>query len=337
MINLLAIKLQIAYNHCYSSIQTPTPSIKWTPGAPLPDKMFMTSAVAINKAVYIGGGYNYSSSQPLTDIYKLDTETGAWVIIPRRDPEHTTSGFAIAAYKERLLVIGGEYSTTKKGTNVSDKILRLDVTSSSGRWNSKMVHALNTPRYIPEAIIYQDYLLIAGGKGVDDEPVPTMEIMNLEHNKKPWTVTMPIRSDVRPQLVVLKDMLIVGGKRVDTKDTMETHTVSISDVLPNEKKKKRNDPNWSTDRFIPRGAAIFTANDYLVSVGGTGEKSTAYSIHWYADNSWKRYSYRTRDFNGRQRASVVTIGNKVYALGGKDVHQSGQEEPINSVDITTIQ
>ena len=33
---------------------------------------------------------------------------------------------------------------------------------------------------------------------------------------------------------------------------------------------------------------------------------------------------------------MVTIGNTVYALGGKDVHQSGQEEPINSVDISTF-
>ena len=323
-----------------TSIQTPTPSIKWTPGTPLPVKMFMTSAVAINKAVYIGGGYNSSSSQPLTDIYRLDTETGAWVIIPRRDPEHTTSGFAIAGYKERLLVIGGEYSTAKKGTNVSDKVLTLDVSSLSGKWSSKMVHSLNTPRYIPEATTYLDYLVVAGGKGVDDEPVPTMEIINLEHNKKPWTVTIPIRSDVRPQLLVFKDKFIIGSNTRESREYMSVKSIQCGELFDylklTDKQKKKRELAWESNPPQRRGAAIFTTNEELMAVGGIRQQSYCY-VYNDTNMVWENKLPRPDTIRPRERAAAVPLGeDMVIVLGGREEHQSGQQEPVNVVDIATF-
>ena len=335
------ISEQLNDNMCFSpSTQSPTPSIKWTPGTPLPVKMFMTSAVAINKAVYIGGGYNSSSSQPLTDIYRLDTETGAWVIIPRRDPEHTTSGFAIATYKERLLVIGGEYSTTKKGTNVSDKVLTLDVSSLSGKWNSKMVHSLNTPRYIPEATVYLDYLVVAGGRGVDDEPVPTMEIINLEHNKKPWTVTMPIRSDVRPQLLVFKDKFIIGSNTRESREYMSVKSVQCGELFDylklSDKQKKKRELTWESNPPQRRGAAIFTANEELMAVGGIRQQSYCY-VYNETNMVWENKLPRPDTIRPRERAAAVPLGeDMVIVLGGREEHQSGQQEPVNIVDIATF-
>ena len=297
--------------------------------------MHMTSAVAIDNAVYIGGGYNASSSQPLTDIYKLDTESGAWVIMPRRDPDHTTSGFAIAAYKGSLHVIGGEYSASKKGPSVSDKVLTLDVSSPAGKWSSKAVHSLSTPRYIPGATVYMDYLLVAGGRGIDNEPISTMEIINLE-SKKLWTVHIPLLSDVRPQLVVLKGVLIVGGKSASVKDNMEIQSTDMKDLLASEKKKKEIKQNWTKDNLIPRGAAIFATDDCLCSVGGTGASGSSFNSYRQDGDLWVKRKYRTSNLTERQLASVVTIGDKIYALGGKMIHSKGHES-TNSVDVSNLQ
>ena len=293
--------------------------------------MLIPSAVAIDNALYIGGGYTASSSQPLTDIYKLDTDSGAWVIMPRRDPDHTTSGFAIAAYKGSLHVIGGEYSASKKGPSVSDKVLTLDVSSPAGKWSSKAVHSLSTPRYIPGATVYMDYLLVAGGRGIDGEPVATMEVVNLKQ-KKSWTVRMPLLSDVRPQLVVLKDVLIVGGKSATVKDNMEIQSIDMKDLLATKKKRKGSVSNWIPDNFIPIGSAIFVANDWLSSVGGRGDDHSSFYSYRQEGNMWRRRRYNTNCLNGRQQACAVTVGNSIFVLGGKVVTSKGREEPTNSVE-----
>ena len=314
-------------------------TVKWSAGANLPVKMLLASAVVINGEVYVGGGFN-GDTPGITEIYKLLSDLSQWIQLPPCDIP--VSGFALAAVKGKLYTIGGEYLARKKGGKansiISDKVQTYDLTSVPARW-SVSLPTMKSPRYSAGAIGFDSYLVVAGGLGLGNEPLSTMEILNLDKRSPSWwKVGIPFRCPSRPQLASWRnDTLVLAGKsEVDGQNMVRVYFKSKRDIIAGMQGKSSPDIKtfWDTKNNLPFTATIFSESKYLFAVGASRENSVECYSYDDLTESWQKHHNSTlAKPRARERSTGVVIDSKILLIGGTQIAKSGQKEPCNFSDI----
>ena len=310
-------------------------------GSGLPHAMFMASAAAIGGTVYVGGGYS-SAAQPKTDLYKFSLEEKQWVILP--PPPHPVSGFALVAQGDKLHLIGGEYARARS-PRVSNKVQTLNVSSDVTEW-SMTVPPLKTPRYSAAAISHDGYIIVAGGLGIEEEPVHTLEVIYLDGGKKKaeWFSInkMPLRCHVRPQLVMCNKVVYLAGRKEDSKDNTKVFSIPFRELLDASKSqshyrkkftsREQENITWSQESAVVAGAALFVLGGHMMAAGGAGEKG-GYCWSFNTElKAWLKYCSFPRV---REDPATVCSEDKVILLGGSSQSPAGERKAVSYVDIGT--
>ena len=124
-------------------------------------------AVVIGGNIYTGGGYSSESvNQQIVMVYTL--HTGSW----RTLPPYESRSFGMATVHNHLVLVGGDYPSTGKATNVL------------GVWNEgsqKWTHpfpVLPTPRSQVSVTSYHKWLIVAGGFAKNGQCTTKVEILD---------------------------------------------------------------------------------------------------------------------------------------------------------------
>ena len=108
-------------------------------------------AVVLNNKVYIGGGYT-GDVTTATNIYTYDPTTDTWETL-----QSPTRYSALTTYHNKLLLVGGEETSTGQTTN------QLWVFEEGEQTWTQPLPPMQTRRKDASAVTYQDYLIVAGG------------------------------------------------------------------------------------------------------------------------------------------------------------------------------
>ena len=326
-----------------SSIPLYLPGIDWKEeGNGMPNPMFMASAAVIGGMVYVGGGYS-SAEKTQTDLYKFNPGEKQWVILP--PPPHPCSGFTLVAQGDSLHLIGGEYARMPKARSlpVSDKVQTLNVSSSITEWSTN-VPPLKCPRYSAAAISHEGYIIVAGGIGLEEEPVHTLEIIYLSNGKKKseWISInkMPLRCHVRPQLVMYNQVIYLAGRKEDSKDNTKVFSLPFRELLEASKMQGRRRKSsasqfeftWLQESAIVTGAAIFVLGGEMMAAGGDGEKG---GYCWCYNAELKGWVKNCSIPRAREDpVAAVYSEDEVILLGGSQ-SVAGERKAVGYVDIGT--
>ncbi len=138
--------------------------------------MYDAQAVLLGKKVYVGGGDVYDIVDSTNDIsaanvYACDLSCDdAWEII-----ESPCYWSALAAYQEKLVLIGGIESSTDK---MSKKLWMFQSEEGAkSSWSSSLPD-LTTSRYWASAIATQHHIVVAGGATDNLTVLDTVEVCN---------------------------------------------------------------------------------------------------------------------------------------------------------------
>ena len=108
-------------------------------------------AVVLNNKVYVGGGFT-GNDTTAANIYTYDPSTDTWERL-----QSPTRCSALTTYHNKLLLVGGEETSTGLATN------QLWVFEEGEHTWTQPLPPMPTRRKDASAVSYQDYLIVAGG------------------------------------------------------------------------------------------------------------------------------------------------------------------------------
>ena len=105
--------------------------------------------VVLERRVYVGGGFTDYDDYT---VFKYDPDTDNWSRLPR----YRYRWFAVSIINSRLTLVGG-YNDRGSPTN------QLAVYKPSSQHWTYPYHRMPTPRFRPAVVMYDIWLLVAGG------------------------------------------------------------------------------------------------------------------------------------------------------------------------------
>ncbi len=173
---IVIIAISLAINCCLlqTNILHPLATLHWKESSPLPCSIDYACCVVWNGRVCIGGGYAGSAYPARLFISSVDLESWSVLVTP-------TEFYALTTYHSELVLVGGILNgiTTNK----------LWSSDTGLEWHP-LLPSMPTKRSWSSAINIEspEYLVVAGGKGDNDNDLDTVEV--LEHEQ--WSVVQPL-------------------------------------------------------------------------------------------------------------------------------------------------
>ena len=130
-------------------------------------------SVVVEGTVYVGGGHVGSGSDNNYIVMTYDISTGKWTTLP---PYRVTS-FAMTAINNQLVLVGGIIHSGgwSKVVGVWD--------ADNIQWTHPYPE-MHTARSSCSAVVYNEWLVVAGGVTTDGVVLSSVEVMNI--NTKQW-------------------------------------------------------------------------------------------------------------------------------------------------------
>ena len=274
----------------------PGAPVKWTQCANLPiDGTHSSQAVVVKSKVYVGGGETAMFSS-FSLIYVYDFFGDSWKAI-----QGPTMFSALAAYEERLVLVGGKDATTFKASN------QLWVLEEDEQTWTQPLPAMTTPTVWASVASFDNHLIVAGSQ--EDK----MEIFD----GKQWTVTSSLPEACHG---VVSSTVHKGHFYLMHYNRRVVFYASLESLIKQVKNGKRQSL-WNTLQSAPYiGCSIGSFGGSLVAVGGSGKND---SFHMYdpLNQSWvlvgkmsigTRYSCTTTLPNGDL---LVVMGDDATVKG----------------------
>ena len=149
--------------------------LKWRRGPDMPFGMFDIQSVQVQGTLYVGGGGAAGDNDYIVMTY--DISAGKWATLP----PYSTRWFAMTAIDNHLVLVGG---VGRDG--VRSKVLGV-WSEDSKKWTHPYPD-MTTPRDSCSAVVYNQYLVVAGGWGAGDT-LSSVEVMNTD--TKQWYAGPP--------------------------------------------------------------------------------------------------------------------------------------------------
>ena len=247
--------------------------------------------VALNGKLYVRGG-----SRGTWTVLEYTPGHDQWTALP---PPPVDS-FTIATLRGRLLVIGGTDKSTYRGTNTI-----LTFHEHSQQW-IRSHPAMPTALTFPAVIVYQDHLIVAGGRSSKNNRIPDVDILGTASNK--WKTAQPLPNTDNYCTVLIEDTLYLVGQ--DTQTVLRAHVPTL--VSGAKSGVWETLPNAPCYRSSP-----VTIGNTLLTVGGDdkpqGGNPTA-SIHMYnpTTNQWTRVGDLPEPM---ESPSCIIMNSELFSLG----------------------
>ena len=190
-----------------SGLQLPL-TLKWRRCRDMPCVMEDLQSVRVGEDVFVGGGRTHSLSfigygdDDEHTVYQYHPPTDQWVPLPQYDYAY----FAMAILTNKLTLVGGYNTSTRKATN---QITVWDTEGISQGWTHPYP-SMPTPRYSPAVATHDKRLVVAGGSKFDDL-LATVEVLDTTSHQWLSTSPLPMKCANMTVAVANKELYLLGG------------------------------------------------------------------------------------------------------------------------------
>ena len=134
-------------------------------------------SVVVQGKVYVGGGYTYRSNDDEHTVMKYDISSGKWAKLP----PYRARCFAMTVINNQLVLVGG-----REDDHFSEV---LGVWRAESKEWTHTYPDMSTARFWCSAVIYNEWLVVAGGCGDCPVRLSSVEVMNTV--TKQWHAAPP--------------------------------------------------------------------------------------------------------------------------------------------------
>ena len=247
--------------------------LKWRRGPDMPFGMsHYIQSVQVQGTLYVGGGFAAAGDNEYI-VMTYDISAGKWATLP----PYSTRWFAMTAIDNHLVLLGGEGRD-----GVRSKVL--------GVWSEdtkKWTHPypdMTTPRSSCSAVVYNQYLVVAGGVGAGGT-LSSVEVMNTD--TKQWYAgpPTPIAWTEMKTAIVGDTCYFMGGWILGGPCTNNVYSVSLPALVSqlNSDSSAKDTQTWKELPQLPvTQAAPLSIGGSLLAVGGRCKDRKAVSaLHLY--------------------------------------------------------
>ena len=227
--------------------------------------------VVLERCVYVGGGATGlgDDDEYCIQVYKMDAEK--WSRLPRYRYRY----FAMTVINHHLTLVGG----CGVGGEVTNQLAVYE--PSSQHWTFSY-HPMPTPRRRPAVLMYDIWLLVAGGYGATWTNLATVELFNTSMNQWLATSSLPRPCDLLTSAIVEDYGYLVMYSKQEFR-------VSLPDIISqtvDQSTASKSPALWCRlpDTLLSCSTAI-SLRGYLLAVGGSHDNYTRTDIHLYQPES----------------------------------------------------
>ena len=277
-------------------------TVKWKELAPLPVGRSSHTAVLLGGNVYVGGGFEGTSSNDYQFSYRLDVynlTTNQWSPSPITTPYCV---FAITVLDDKLVTAGGR----TKNNEVVKKVLVLN----AGQW--KDYSEMPTARYCATAVGYHSMLIVVGGYAYVEGEWTTLSTTELLDTTNGCWYTCNNLPSPHQQLMaaIMNDKLyLLGGFDKDAKPSPQVFVASLDTLSTHQL-------NWQSAPNTPwcASAPVVLYNKFLLTVGGKLQSRTS-EVNIF-NPSTGRWKHLTNIPAARSGPAVVGVVDNIIVIGG---------------------
>ena len=272
--------------------------------------MYAAHAATINSTLYISGGWCPNDTAKIYTVYKYDNNQ--WSILP---PLQQYYGIPVNI-SDQLTIISGRCSTPPyKHTN-------LVTTYDDKGWNNTYPN-LSVARLHPAVVPYHQYVIVAGGKGDDDNLLDSIEVFDIM--KSHWMIVnthLPQPMYVISATICSDSFTIVGYTGTDNKRYSEAFTIPIEGILslPQQthslSSTDKDNTKWHRLAPAPHWKTALVPNTSPpVIIGGSKQGITVNDITIYDEkrNVWNKISSLPINC---ALTTVAVINQSIIVMGG---------------------
>ena len=308
--------------------------IKWTQLADLPVPLYAAYAAVQHHKIYVAGG-----DTPVDDayhqVYVYDINTDQWGQLP---PSGHYYGIP-HIIGERLAIIGGRLSATKKRTN---KVSTFDEDSQT--WTSYYPDLLSV-RSKPGVVSHLEHIIVAGG-GLDDKTLAQddIEVLNWIENSH-WrkvSIKLPVPMFGFTPTISDDHLIIVGYCDADMKGDRRAYKIPVANITASIDQQHNSDTptKWTeliaSDHFY---TALVPSSSPPVVVGGRdrindgGTPTADIKMYDNSNKSWKKIGSLS---SARSDAAVAAVyNNAIVVIGG--CTKGGSNANAKSSSLTVVE
>ena len=273
--------------------------------------------VVLERSVYVGGG-DTGYSEDGYYIQEYNMKTNQWSSLPRYDYIR----FAMTVINHHLTLVGGR----RGDWEVTNQLAVYE--PSSQHWTFPY-NPMPTPRYRPAVLMYDIWLLVAGGRDASFTDLATVELFNTSMNQWLATSSLPRPCDLLTSAIVEDYGYLVMYSKQEFR-------VSLPDIISqtvDQSTASKSPALWCRLPDTPLSCSTaISLHGYLLAVGGYHDNHTRTDIHLYQPESeqWTKVADLP---NARKFCSCVVLpSGDLLVAGGWD--SSGQR--TSRVDVASV-
>ena len=271
--------------------------------------------VVLERSVYVGGGGTGWGDEYYIQVFNM--KTNEWSRLPR----YRYVYFAMTVINHHLTLVGG----SGVGREVTNQLAVYE--PSSQQWTFPY-NPMPTPRYKPAVLMYDIWLLVAGGCDASYTDLATVELFNTSTNQWLAASSLPTPCDLLTSAIVDNYGYLVT-------DSKKVFRVSLPDIVSQTvNQSTRKSPTlWCRlpDTPLSYSTAI-SLRGYLLVVGGSHDNHTRTDIHLYQPESeqWTKVGDLP---NAREYCSCVVLpSGELLVAGGSE----SSVEFSSRVDVASV-
>ena len=253
----------------------------------------------MQRNIYVGGGRADNDDQSCT-IQVYDMDGHRWTKLPK----YKCRWFAMTVINNQLTLVGGKNISSPQSTN------KLAVYEPSSQKWTYPYHPMPTPRHSPAVIVYDIWLLVAGGYDASGK-LATVELFNT--STKQWLGASPLPT-LCGNISSTTDLdywyLITARKQV--------FRVSLRDIVS----KPATSKVWTPlpDTPLENSAAIAFRGSLLAVGGSHDTRTSSKDIYIYQPESKKWTKASSAELpSARHFCSCVPLpSGKILVMGGEE-------------------
>ena len=274
--------------------------------------------VVMESSVYVGGGVTLYDDDDEHSVLKYDLDTDNWSRLPR----YQYKWFAVSIINSRLTLVGGRVGDGK----VTNQLAVYE--PSSQHWTYPY-HPMPTPRHSPAVVMYDIWLLVAGGCDASVTVLATVELLNTSTNQ--WLAASSL-----PTPCSLMTSAIVDDHGYIVMNSKQVYRVSLPDIVSqtvDQSTASKSPVLWRRlpDTPLSYSTAI-SLRGYLIAVGGYHDNRIRTDIHLYQPESeqWTKVGDLP---NVRELCSCVVLpSGELLVAGG----QESYVQRTSRVDVASV-
>ena len=276
-------------------------------------------SVVLQRNIYIGGGLADNASDECT-ILMYNMEHDTWCCLPK----YRYRRFAMTVINRCLTVVGGIDASPGKATN------QLAVFNAmSQEWTSPYP-PMPTPRDSPAVVMYDIWLLVAGGCGGPHE-LATVELFNT--STKQWLSSSPL-----PMPCGWMTSTILKDSCYFVTDSKQVLRVSLPDIVSQTISQSTTIKSPALWYLLPGSpltcSAAITLHGSLLTVGGRYDNDTSSTAIYLYQPESKEWTKVGELPNARRYCSCVLIpSGEMLVAGG----YNSSKQITSQVDMASVQ